>query len=124
MAGPKGYALAAMIEILCAQLVGVPFGTHVTKMYGELDKPRNLGHLMLALDIARFTDPATFRAQIDLFVKEIHAAAPVDPARPPLAPGEPERLTAAKRRQTGVPVGEGVLADLNKLARELGLPGL
>jgi ureidoglycolate dehydrogenase (NAD+) len=124
MAGPKGYALAAMIEILCAQLVGVPFGTHVTKMYGELDKPRNLGHLMLALDIARFTDLATFRAQIDLFVREIHAEAPVDPARPPLAPGEPERLTAAKRKQAGVPLGEGVLADLNKLARELGLPGL
>jgi ureidoglycolate dehydrogenase (NAD+) len=124
MAGPKGYALAAMIEILCAQLVGVPFGTHVTKMYGELDKPRNLGHFMLALDIARFTDPAAFKAQIDVFVREIHAEAPVDPARPPLAPGEPERLTAAKRRQTGVPVGEGVLADLNRLARELGLPGL
>jgi ureidoglycolate dehydrogenase (NAD+) len=124
MAGPKGYALAAMIEILCAQLVGVPFGTHVTKMYGELDKPRNLGHLMLALDIARFTDPATFRAQIDLFVQEIHAAAPVDPARPPLAPGEPERRTAAKRREVGVPIGEGVLADLNRLARELGVPGV
>jgi ureidoglycolate dehydrogenase (NAD+) len=124
MAGPKGYALAAMIEVLCAQLMGVPFGTHVTKMYGELDKPRNLGHFMLALDIARFTDPAAFKAQIDLFVSEIHAEAPVDPARPPLAPGEPERLTAAKRRQTGVPVGEGVLADLNRLARELGLPGL
>jgi ureidoglycolate dehydrogenase (NAD+) len=124
MAGPKGYALAAMIEVLCAHLMGVPFGTHVTKMYGELDKPRNLGHLMLALDIARFTDPAAFKAQIDRFVREIHAEEPVDPARPPLAPGEPERLTAAKRTQTGVPLGEGVLADLNKLARELGVTGL
>jgi LDH2 family malate/lactate/ureidoglycolate dehydrogenase len=79
---------------------------------------------MLALDIARFTDPATFRAQIDLFVREIHAAEPVDPARPPLAPGEPERLTAEKRMKTGVPLGDGVLADLSKLARDLGLPAL
>jgi ureidoglycolate dehydrogenase (NAD+) len=124
MAGPKGYALAAMIEVLCAHLMGVPFGTHVTKMYGELDRPRNLGHLMLALDIARFTDPAVFKEQMDSFVREIHAAEPVEPARPPLAPGEPERLTAAKRMKTGVPLGEGVLADLNKLARELSLPGL
>ena len=62
--GHKGYALAAMVEILCAQLAGVPFGLHVTKMYGELDKPRNLGHFMLALDVARFTDPAAFRSQI------------------------------------------------------------
>ncbi|MGH8681703.1 MAG: Ldh family oxidoreductase [Burkholderiales bacterium] len=124
MAGPKGYALAAMVEILCAQLVGVPFGTHVTKMYGELDKPRNLGHLMLALDIARFTDPPSFRAEIDLLVREIHAAAPVDPARPPLAPGEPERLTAAKRRAYGIPLGDGVLAELDRLARELGVAAL
>ena len=54
---PQGLRARAMIEILCAHLAGVPFGRHVTKMYGELDKPRNLGHFMLALDVARFTDP-------------------------------------------------------------------
>jgi LDH2 family malate/lactate/ureidoglycolate dehydrogenase len=124
MAAHKGYALAMLIEILCAQLVGVPFGTHITRMYGDLDKPRNLGHFVLAIDLARFTDPATFRAQIDLLVREIHAAEPVDPARPALAPGEPERLTAEVRMQNGVPLGDGVLADLNKLAAELGVAGL
>jgi len=124
MAGAKGYALAAMVEVLCAHLVGVPFGTHVVRMYGDLDKPRNLGHFMLAIDVARFTEPAAFKAAIDLFVREIHGAEPVDPARPPLAPGEPERLTADERRRTGVPLGEGVLADLNRLARELGVAEL
>ena len=124
MAGPKGYALATIIEILCAHLTGVPFGTHVTKMYGELDKPRNLGHFMLALDIAHFTDPKFFRAQIDRFVNEVHVQAPADPARPPLAPGEPERLNAERRTRDGVPLGDGVLADLNKLAGELGVAKL
>src|SRR5581483_9779642 len=74
--GHKGYALALMIEILCAQLAGVPFGPHVTKMYGELDKPRNLGHFMLALDVARFTGAAGFRAQIDALVREIRRQEP------------------------------------------------
>ncbi len=117
----KGYALAMMVEILCAHLAGVPFGLHVTKMYGELDKPRNLGHFMLALDVARFTDAAAFRAQIDLLVREIHAHEAADPARPPLAPGEPERLTAERRRRDGVPLSEATLAELNALARELGV---
>jgi len=121
MAGPKGYALALMIEVLCAQLTGVPFGTHMCKMYGDLDKPRNLGHFMLALDVQRFTDPATFKAQIDLMVREIHAQEPTDPARPPLVPGEPEYLTAEKRLKSGVPLGFGVLTDLRKLANELGV---
>jgi ureidoglycolate dehydrogenase (NAD+) len=124
MAGPKGYALAAMIEVLCAHLMGVPFGTHVTKMYGELDRPRNLGHFMLALDIGRFTDPARFRAELDRFVREVHQQEPADPARPPLAPGEPERLTAARRMAAGIPLGAGVLGDLNRLAGELGVAGL
>ena len=122
--GHKGYALALMIEVLCAQLTGVPFGRHVTKMYGELDKPRNLGHFMLAIDIGRFADPKFFRAQIDLFIRDVHAQEPADPARPPLAPGEPERLMAERRRKDGVPVGDGLLADLNKLAAELSVTPL
>jgi ureidoglycolate dehydrogenase (NAD+) len=124
MAGPKGYALATIIEILCAHLMGVPFGTYVTKMYGELDKPRNLGHFMLAIDIGRFADPKLFRAQIDLFTRDVHAQEAADPARPPLAPGEPERLMAERRRKDGVPAGDGLLADLNKLAAELGVEPL
>jgi ureidoglycolate dehydrogenase (NAD+) len=117
----KGYALALMVEVLCAQLLGLPFGRHVTKMYGELDKPRNLGHFMLALDVARFTDPAAFRSQVSLLLEEARAEEAADPARPPLAPGDPERLTAARRAKDGVPLAESLRAELNALARELGV---
>lgn len=120
----KGYALAMMIEILCAQLAGVPYGLHVTKMYGELEKPRNLGHFMLALDVARFTDPALFRAQIDAFATEIRAQDPADAARPPLAPGDPERLSAERRSRDGIPLGDATLAELNALGAELGVARL
>ena len=119
--GHKGYALAAMVEILCAHLAGVPFGLHVTKMYAELDKPRNLGHFMLALDVARFTDPDVFRSQLDLLVRQIRTQDPADPARPPLAPGDPERLTAAQRARDGIPLPDGLLAELNTLGSSLGI---
>jgi ureidoglycolate dehydrogenase (NAD+) len=120
----KGYALALMIEILCAHLAGVPFGRHVTKMYGELEKPRNLGHFMLAIDVARFTDPDGFRAQLDLLVGEIRAQEPADPSRPPLAPGDPERLTAAQRARDGIPLPDSLLAELKSLGASLGVAGL
>jgi ureidoglycolate dehydrogenase (NAD+) len=113
----KGYALALMIEILCAQLAGVPFGRHVTKMYGELEKPRNLGHFMLALDVARFTDAEEFAAQVARFVEEARAEGA-------LAPGDPERATAEERRREGIPLGEATVAELNALAAELGVPSL
>jgi ureidoglycolate dehydrogenase (NAD+) len=119
----KGYALALMVEVLCAQLMGLPFGRHVTKMYGELDKPRNLGHFMLALDVGRFGDPAVFGSQVSELLKEARAEAPSDPARPPLAPGDPERLTAGRRRH-GIPLGAAVLAELTSLASELGVTSL
>jgi len=120
----KGYALALMVEILCAHLAGVPFGLHVTKMYGELDKPRNLGHFILALDIARFTEPGVFRSRIDAFLEEIRAQEPAEAGRRPLAPGDPERLCAERRLREGVPLGSGVIAELNALAAELGIAKL
>ena len=114
--GHKGYALALMIEILCAQLAGVPFGRHVTKMYGELDKPRNLGHFMLAMDVACFTDGPAFLSGIESFLAEIRAEAA-------LAPGDPERITAERRRREGIPLGSTV-NELNALAQELGVARL
>jgi ureidoglycolate dehydrogenase (NAD+) len=114
--GHKGYALAAMVEILCAQLAGVPFGLHVTKMYGELDKPRNLGHFMLALDVARFTNLAAFASAVESFVREIHGEGA-------LAPGDPERLNAERRRREGIELGS-TLAELNTLAQELSVAKL
>jgi ureidoglycolate dehydrogenase (NAD+) len=115
--GHKGYALALMIEILCAQLAGVPFARHVTKMYGELDKPRNLGHFMLALDVARFTDREEFAAQVARFVEEARAEGA-------LAPGDPERSTAERRRRDGIPLGDAAVGELNALAAELGVAPL
>lgn len=119
--GHKGYALALMVEVLCAQLMGLPFGRHVTKMYGELEKPRNLGHFMLALDVARFGNAAAFGAQVGALLAEARAEEAADAARPPLAPGDPERLCAAARRKNGVPLPAGVLGELKALGAELGV---
>ena len=114
--GHKGYALAMMVEILCAQLAGVPFGRHVTKMYGELEKPRNLGHFMLALDVGRFTEPGLFLSRIESFANEMRAEGA-------LAPGDPERLSAERRRREGIPLGS-TLQELNALADALGVEKL
>jgi len=56
--------------------------------------------------------------------EEARAEEPSDPARAPLAPGDPERLTAERRRRVGVPLGAAVFAELNALATELGVTPL
>jgi ureidoglycolate dehydrogenase (NAD+) len=115
--GHKGYALALMIEILCAQLAGVPFARHVTKMYGELDKRRNLGHFLMAIDVERFVDEHDFRTQVAALLDDIHAEGA-------LAPGDPERQTAERRAREGIAIPEPTLNELNALARELGVAPL
>lgn len=115
--GHKGYALALMIEILCAQLAGVPFARHVTKMYGELDKPRNLGHFLMALDVERFVEEHDFRTQVAALLDDIHAEGA-------LAPGDPERQSAERRTREGIAIPEPTLDELNALARELGVAPL
>jgi len=76
---------------------------------------------MLAIDIARFADPAAFGAQVAALLAEARAEEPADAGRAPLAPGDPERLCAAARRKAGVPLPAGVLGELKALGAELGV---
>ena len=39
-------------------LNGMTFGPHITHMYEELDRPRKIGHLMIAIDPDRFAGGA------------------------------------------------------------------
>ena len=50
MAGPKGYGLAMMVDILSGSLLGLPFGKHVTSMYKDLSEYRRLGQLHLVIN--------------------------------------------------------------------------
>jgi len=88
----------------------------VTKMYGELEKPRNLGHFMLALDPGRFTDREGFASSVELFLGEMRAESA-------MAPGDPERRSAERRGREGIELGN-TLEELNKLAAELGVAPL
>ena len=45
IAGPKGYGLMMMVDILSGVLLGLPFGNKVTSMYHDLTEDRNLGQL-------------------------------------------------------------------------------
>jgi len=38
-----------------------------------------------------------------------------------MAPGDPERRTAAQRRREGIPLGEATVEELNRLADEAGV---
>jgi LDH2 family malate/lactate/ureidoglycolate dehydrogenase len=110
----KGYGLSAMVNILSAALSGASMITDPlhTKRPGTM----GIGHFLLALDPGLFRDAAEFRADVAAFCDTLRATRPADAGRPVLVAGDPERRTAAQRRQTGIPVGPNLLAKVREVA--------
>lgn len=112
----KGYGLAAMVNILAACLSG---STLVTDpMHTRKPQGIDLGHFFMAIDPALFREPGAFQSDVARFTDDLRATPPVDPARPVLVAGDPERAVAARRRLEGVPVGLGLLAQIREIARQ------
>ena len=104
----KGYGLAAMVEILCSVLPGRPGGS--------------VGHFMLAIDPARFRPADEFRQGVDALGDLLRATRPLDPSRPVLVPGDPERAEVERRSRHGIPLSRSTVEDLRAVARASGVP--
>jgi ureidoglycolate dehydrogenase (NAD+) len=95
--GYKGYGLALMIDLLCGVMNGMTYGRRINHMYEELDKPRKIGHLMIAIDPGRFAGGETLEATVDEMVKDLKTQGDI------LHPGEPEIIAEKERRVLGNP---------------------
>ncbi|HEX5501903.1 MAG TPA: Ldh family oxidoreductase [Thermomicrobiales bacterium] len=117
--GHKGFGLALLWDALAGVLSGSRFGPQVVRPAD--DERTDIGHFMLALDVAAFGDPADFRARIDDVVRGIRET----PRRPggeePRAPGERSGALRRRRLAEGVPLPAAVIAALNRLAAGQGV---
>ncbi len=116
-AGHKGYGLAMMVNILSSCLSG---STLITDpMHSKQPHGLDVGHFFMAFDPGLFRDIGDFRADVARFCDAMRATPPVDPAKPVLVAGDPERAVMAAR-QAGVPIGPGLLSRLYDIARDDG----
>ncbi|MGD6893613.1 ureidoglycolate dehydrogenase [Bacillus infantis] len=113
-AGPKGYGMAMVVDILSGLLAGAAFGPHITAMYGDYNKKRKLGHFFLAINPAVFTDQDAFLANMDQMIDELHRSQPAEGFSKVMVPGEPEQMKEEARLKDGVPVTETVYAYLSQ----------
>jgi ureidoglycolate dehydrogenase (NAD+) len=107
-AGPKGYGLAMVVDIMSGIMTGSAFGPHITPMYGSYNEMRKLGHFFCVVNPAMFTDPQSFLANMDQMIDEIHEAKPSEGFSRVMVPGEPEQLREEERIKNGVPVTQTV----------------
>jgi ureidoglycolate dehydrogenase (NAD+) len=114
--GYKGYGLAFMIDLLCGAMNGMTFGRRINSMYEDLENPRKIGHLMIAIDPGRFAGADTLEATVDAVVRDLRTQGDI------LFPGEPELIEQEKRRVAGIPIDDAALADMHAWSRKLGVP--
>ena len=123
MAGPKGAGLSLMIEFLTGALSGNPILADYLTDTGDQKRHRQNG-LVIAIDIARFTDPSHFAREVERMVT-ILKALPRDPdVLEILVPGERGERVFQQRSSAGIPLPVGVLAALRSVAERLALPPL
>lgn len=120
--GYKGYGLSLMIEVLCALLTGMPYGPHIPRMYdAPIQHRRHLGHFFMALRIDPFADIQQFKSRMKEMVDELRRATPVDERIPVMVAGDPEKQTAAKRCQDGLPLRDLDADYFRKAALDYGV---
>lgn len=114
LGGHKGQALAMIVTLLTAVLAGGPLDHTLGHLLDEpFDAPREICHLVLALDPGAFGNADRARRQLS----ELLAAVRSSPATeaPVLVPGDREREAARVREEAGVPVPDALWAELQRL---------
>jgi ureidoglycolate dehydrogenase (NAD+) len=121
MAGPKGYGLAFVVEVLAGLLSGSRSGTEVRRMYDDFDEPQGIGHFLGAIDPARFVPPEVFAGSVDRLAGQLKATPPAPGFDEVLLPGEPEDRAEARHRRDGVPIPEELRRELVALGAAYGI---
>ncbi len=117
----KGFGLAMMVDLVCALLSGMPAGREVSSMFGVgFDQPRKLGQVAVALKVDAFQPVGEFTQRLGDLCDALRSE-PALEGQQVMVPGDPERLTYAHRQESGIPMPDAVLVELNAMANDLGV---
>ena len=114
--GYKGYGLAFVIDLLCGVMNGMTYGRHINGMYEELDRPRKIGHFLMALDPGRFAGAESLEATVDAVVADLRTQ-----GDDIMYPGEPEERAQRERLAAGIPIDDEALRDMREWSAKLGV---
>ncbi len=103
-AGPKGYGMALIAELIGCALIGAP---------------KEFNWLMVALDLARFRTPSAFATAAQQCLNEVKAVPPREGFEEVLIPGEPEHRLREERLKAGIPVDPVLQETLRSAAASL-----
>ena len=119
MGGPKGAGLSLMFECLTGLLVGNPLIAPAIGPAKETAHSQNA--LVLAIDIAAFSDPARYRKDVDALIAALKTLPRAEGHDEILVPGERGDRVLAERRRDGIPLPAGTWDRLQEDADRMGV---
>ena len=124
--GPKGSGLALMFECLSSIMAGNPLLEPVLANPGG-ERRHSQNSVVAAVDIGLFTDVENYKQHIDALIRRLKALPKADGVEEIFVPGEPEDRRHDERVQHGIPLPDGTLRNLRRVAERFGVelpPGL
>jgi LDH2 family malate/lactate/ureidoglycolate dehydrogenase len=120
LGGPKGSALAIMMDVFSGVLSGSAFAGGVTGPY-DMSKPGDVGHFIVALKPDLFMSLEDFRQRMDVLYQRVVGSDKMDGVDRIYFPGEIEHLTEQRRLEGGILFVQAEIDALNAEAEKLGV---
>jgi LDH2 family malate/lactate/ureidoglycolate dehydrogenase len=118
LGGYKGTGLAVMGEILSAVLSGGPMTTEVGTLRADVEAPRRVSQMFLAIEAGRFMGLTEFSKRMHWLTENLKSAAPAEGFEEVLYANEPECRNERRRSRQGIP---RLFEELEQLAKPLGV---
>lgn len=122
--GYKGYGLALVVGILAGTLNGAAMGSEVIDFNHDDTTTTNTGQAIVAIDPDAFGDLDEFKARMDKLIRELRGSERMPGVDRIWLPGEQSHERRIANRRDGLALAPALLAQLDQLAGELGMPSL
>ncbi|MCL2083744.1 MAG: Ldh family oxidoreductase [Oscillospiraceae bacterium] len=119
--GYKGYGFATVVEILSSALQGGRFLRALSGFENGRQVPYALGHFFLAINAEAFLGIDTLKRIAGDICRELRSSKKAPGHDHIYTAGEKEYLTWMERKDTGVPINQGVMRDLVNIRDMCGL---
>lgn len=111
----KGFGLGMMVDILCGVLTGGMISKDMMPMFNSpIDQPRKVSHFFMAMDISKFTDPNSFKQNLQSMADRIRLLPKLTDDEVMVA-GDPEKKQHKIRTVSGIPVEDNVWEEYLKI---------
>jgi LDH2 family malate/lactate/ureidoglycolate dehydrogenase len=120
MGGPKGSALAIMMDVFSGVLSGSAYAGHVTGPYDPAAKEADVGHFLVAIRPDLFMSLDEFRDRMQYLYERVTGSDKAAGVERIYFPGEVEQVAERARRETGIPLVQAEIDALNAEADKVG----